>query len=204
MRVEGQASPFGERLDNAEEVHGKIFNHLFYFTRQRMIIKMVNLNLLDKLSSYVYKVGRGCCAALFVVMLLSAVLQVFCRYVLNYPLLWPEELTRFSMVWLTFIGASLGVKKGSHVSFTLIVGRFSGRLQRYFGFFGTICLFVFASVNIGLGIRVLAITTAKSPALNISLFWPKLGMIIGLSFILIHTIYFAFAYLSILFEETQS
>jgi len=167
-----------------------------------MIIKMANLKFLDRLSSYAYQVGRGCCAALFAVMLLSAVLQVFCRYVLNYPLLWPEEVTRYSMVWLTFIGASLGVKKGSHVSFTLIVERFSGRLQRYFGFFGIICLFTFASVNMGLGIRVLAITTAKSPALNISLLWPKLGMIIGLSFIFLHTIYFAFTYFSVLSKKT--
>lgn len=32
--------------------------------------------------------------------------QVFCRYVLNQSLFWSEELARFLLVWLTFLGAS--------------------------------------------------------------------------------------------------
>ncbi|MCG8684691.1 MAG: TRAP transporter small permease [Desulfobacterales bacterium] len=41
----------------------------------------------------------------FAMTLLVAV-QVFCRYVLNQSLFWSEELARFLLVWLTFLGAS--------------------------------------------------------------------------------------------------
>lgn len=41
----------------------------------------------------------------FTMTLLVAV-QVFCRYVLNQSLFWSEELARFLLVWLTFLGAS--------------------------------------------------------------------------------------------------
>jgi len=39
-------------------------------------------------------------------MTLIVAVQVFCRYVLNQSLFWSEELARFLLVWLTFLGAS--------------------------------------------------------------------------------------------------
>jgi len=39
-------------------------------------------------------------------MALIVAVQVFCRYVLNQSLFWSEELARFLLVWLTFLGAS--------------------------------------------------------------------------------------------------
>lgn len=39
-------------------------------------------------------------------MTLLVAAQVFFRYVLNQSLFWSEEMARFLMVWLTFLGAS--------------------------------------------------------------------------------------------------
>ncbi|MBC2703579.1 TRAP transporter small permease [Desulfobacula sp.] len=39
-------------------------------------------------------------------MTLIVAVQVFFRYVLNHSLFWSEELARFLLVWLTFLGAS--------------------------------------------------------------------------------------------------
>lgn len=160
--------------------------------------------MLERLSVYVYKMAYGFCVALFALMMSSMLLQIFCRYVLDYPLLWPEELTRFSMIWLAFIGGSNGVRKGVHVSFRLIVDKFSERARIYFGLFQMICLLFFTSVCAIAGIHVLVDTIGKSPGLNISYFYPKLGIILGFSFILIHTINFTVAHLHILLKETQS
>ncbi|WP_299980715.1 TRAP transporter small permease [Desulfobacula sp.] len=39
-------------------------------------------------------------------MTIVVAVQVFFRYVLNHSLFWSEELARFLLVWLTFLGAS--------------------------------------------------------------------------------------------------
>lgn len=46
-------------------------------------------------------------------MVVTMLLQVFCRYVLNASLSWSEELTRLLFVWLTFLGFGLAVQRGA-------------------------------------------------------------------------------------------
>ncbi len=50
------------------------------------------------------------------IMGLDLGLQVFARYALNHPLTWSEELARYLFVWMTFIGASYGVRHNIHIS----------------------------------------------------------------------------------------
>jgi TRAP-type C4-dicarboxylate transport system permease small subunit len=40
--------------------------------------------------------------------------QVFFRYVLNHSLFWSEELARYFLVWLTFLGASVAYYRKVH------------------------------------------------------------------------------------------
>jgi C4-dicarboxylate transporter DctQ subunit len=46
--------------------------------------------------------------------------QVFCRYVLDFSFSWSEELARYLGVFITFLGAALGVKYGFHFSMDLV------------------------------------------------------------------------------------
>ncbi len=47
-------------------------------------------------------------------MALIVAVQVFCRYVLNQSLFWSEELARYLLVWLTFLGASVAYYRKAH------------------------------------------------------------------------------------------
>ena len=42
--------------------------------------------------------------------------NVVCRYVFNFSLIWVEELTRYMMVWLGFLGSGLVLRFGAHVA----------------------------------------------------------------------------------------
>jgi C4-dicarboxylate transporter DctQ subunit len=48
-------------------------------------------------------------------------LAVFFRYVLNAALPWPEEVAGYLLVWISFAGAYVGLRRGSHISFGALV-----------------------------------------------------------------------------------
>lgn len=57
--------------------------------------------------------------------------QVFTRYGLNYSFSWFEELGRYLVVLIAFLGAGIGAKKGTHFSMDLIVGMLAKPYQYY-------------------------------------------------------------------------
>lgn len=65
------------------------------------------------------RLNRGVEYALFGMglgMALLVAVQVFFRYALNHSIFWSEELARFLLVWLTFLGASVVYRRGAHAS----------------------------------------------------------------------------------------
>ncbi|MFH0822975.1 MAG: TRAP transporter small permease [Pseudomonadota bacterium] len=52
-------------------------------------------------------------------------IEVICRYILGFSFTWTEEVGRYMGVFVTFLGASLGVKYGSHFSMDLLYEKVS-------------------------------------------------------------------------------
>ena len=57
-------------------------------------------------------------------------IQVFCRYVLNYSLFWSEELARYLLVWLTFLGASVAYRRNLHPGIDIVYARMTASFRR--------------------------------------------------------------------------
>lgn len=64
-----------------------------------------------------------CCLGLM--MTAVVILQVFFRYGLNHSLFWSEELARYLLVWLTFLGTSVAYRRTAHPSVNLLQSRLS-------------------------------------------------------------------------------
>lgn len=56
-------------------------------------------------------------------MALLVAVQVFFRYALNNSIFWSEELARFLLVWLTFLGASVAYYRGAHAGVDFLYKR---------------------------------------------------------------------------------
>lgn len=51
------------------------------------------------------------------------------RFTFSIAMPWSEELTRFLVMWMTMVGAALGVGKNEHVGIDVFVTRFPKHLQ---------------------------------------------------------------------------
>jgi TRAP-type C4-dicarboxylate transport system permease small subunit len=73
----------------------------------------------------------GMAAMAFIILLACA--NVFMRYVIGRPWGWVEEVTVFTFVWLTMIGAAAVVNVEGHCSIDVLVRRFPPKWQRAVG-----------------------------------------------------------------------
>jgi len=67
--------------------------------------------LLDRIGAVEQGLGIG----LIVLIVVAITVQVFTRYVLGRPIAWVEESATYAFIWMVFVGASLGLKKGRHI-----------------------------------------------------------------------------------------
>jgi Tripartite ATP-independent periplasmic transporters, DctQ component len=58
-------------------------------------------------------------SALFVATIVLALIQVFFRYVLNNSLSWPDELSRFALTWMIFLGTAMVTRRARQISIDL-------------------------------------------------------------------------------------
>jgi len=69
--------------------------------------------------------------ALFAATILAITAQVLWRYAFRDALPWTEELARYLFIWITFLGAALAVRDGTHIRVSLLVERLPARWRRY-------------------------------------------------------------------------
>lgn len=70
---------------------------------------------LKKLSEGLNRIAEWLTIVFFFIFAVLVVLQVFNRYVLKISIPWPEEVTRYAQVWLTFLAASIMIKESGHI-----------------------------------------------------------------------------------------
>ena len=63
-------------------------------------------------------------------MTVVVAVQVFSRYVLNQSLFWSEELARYLLVWLSFLGASVAYRRKAHPGIDVLSAKMSGALRK--------------------------------------------------------------------------
>ena len=69
----------------------------------------------------VNKLEEAALAGTLLGLALMAFVEVVSRYMFNHSFTWFEELSRYLGVFMTFLGASLGVKYGTHFCMDLMV-----------------------------------------------------------------------------------
>jgi TRAP-type C4-dicarboxylate transport system permease small subunit len=125
-----------------------------------------------------------CLAAMTVAILVN----VFFRYVLNSPLAWPPELSRFLMVAVTLLASGLALRKGAHVGVTVVVTRLPVRVQAWVFTINSLLMAGFLAVLLWQGF-ILAFSEGPrqtAPSLGISMMFAFIPLPLGALLMLIH------------------
>lgn len=68
---------------------------------------------------------------MFFVMVIVVFLQVIFRFVLDQPLAWTEELSRYLLVWITFLGAGYAMSVKAHPSVELLYEKANSYVKKF-------------------------------------------------------------------------
>ncbi|AET69715.1 TRAP-type C4-dicarboxylate transport system, small permease component [Desulfosporosinus orientis DSM 765] len=122
------------------------------------------------------------CTMLLSIMTIVVFYQVFCRFVIKAALPWSEELSIYILAWVTFLGASIGVKRGSHIGVEAVIVLFPKKIQRYFVLLSYIFCTVFFVIIVYYGLLIVQkqiITGQVSPAMRIPMYYAYLSVPVG-------------------------
>ena len=97
-----------------------------------------------------YSVG-----GLFIVIAVTALAQVFTRYVLGDSLTWTHELDILLMIWAVWLGAAIGIHRKAHLKVGILSERFSKGTRNVLNVLMDVLILVFFAVLGGKGIAVI-------------------------------------------------
>jgi TRAP-type transport system small permease protein len=92
-------------------------------------------------------------ALLMAALTILVFLGVFYRYVLVAPLAWVEEVARLCLVWVSFLGAYLAMRRAQHITLELVRARLPPATRRVVDLAGGAVLIAFLLVLVGHGVR---------------------------------------------------
>ena len=117
---------------------------------------------------WLYRLEECVTGAACFVIVVAISLQVFCRYVLNHPLSWPEEVAKLAFVWGSFFGATVGVRRRAHIAIEALVLVLPERIRRTFGVFVQLGVLTVLAVLCWSGVQMVRMASASIlPAINI-------------------------------------
>lgn len=101
---------------------------------------------LEAINRYVEKAEYGLSLVTIASTSFITILQVVMRYGFNHPLTWPEEVSTLLLVWMTFAGASIMVKKRQHIEIDFFVNLFPKKWQNVVDLLNYFLMFCFSIV----------------------------------------------------------
>ena len=134
------------------------------------------------------------CINWFLAMLMAGMVaivsaQVWYRFILNDPLSWSEEASRYLFVWISFMGAAAGVRYQVHLGIDLMEKILPAGSYRMVVIVVNLIIQVFLLMIIYWGFKILGVIQfQESPSMHISMRYPYMAVPVGSIFMLINSL----------------
>ena len=128
---------------------------------------------------------------LFIFMVALITLGVSFRYFFHAPLNWTDEYAMYTLVWVTFIGGSMSIKKNKASAMTFVVERIPVQLSKKLILLGTFLTFAFCLFILYVSLQWITnplSLTQKSPVNGMPMIIPYAAIPLGFLFMTIHAL----------------
>jgi TRAP-type C4-dicarboxylate transport system permease small subunit len=128
--------------------------------------------------------------ALMIVAMVDMLVGVFLRYVMTWisatfdlptvRFFWVEEVGEYALAWLTFIGAAIGIRRGTHFAVQVLTDHLPAPARRAVTLGHYVLLIGFGALVAVYGWQVSELNSQSfSPALDLNLRWLYLSSVVG-------------------------
>ena len=122
-------------------------------------------------------------------MVVAISAQVWYRFILNDPLSWSEELGRYMFVWISFIGAAVGIRYRVHLGIDLLEKMVSAGAYRYLAVMVNLLIQIFLVVVVYQGFDIIKVVQFQTSAsMGIPMTYPYAAVPVGALLMLINSL----------------
>jgi TRAP-type C4-dicarboxylate transport system permease small subunit len=133
--------------------------------------------MIETLSREANRLAERVMAALIGAMTLLVGAQIAGRFLFSYSIFWSDELARFLLVWIAFLGMSVGARRGAHPGVDSLVRLLSPRWAHGASLAAIGCSLLFFLVMTGYGTLLVLRTWGQvSPSLGLRMGVPYLAV----------------------------
>jgi TRAP-type C4-dicarboxylate transport system permease small subunit len=151
---------------------------------------------LDILDRVLLRASRWIVIVILAAMALMVFANVVLRFTTDHSILWVEEVSRYLMIWLTFLGSGLVLRYGGHIGIDTLQSAFPdhAHLIRIAIFF---LLLGFFGFMVWIGTRYAMLTWAQTtPVLQIPVGFVYSAMPGGFALLILHLLMMARPYMA--------
>lgn len=141
---------------------------------------------LSRVCASLDRLQQECLALVLAILFLDLLAQILSRFVFRVPLVWTEELSRLSMIWMVFLGAALAIRRRGHFVVEFVVQLLPAGPRRLVRAAIFLCLLVVSGVFLVQGTLFARMgLDVVSPTMDVRMIWsysavPAGGLFMGL------------------------
>jgi TRAP-type transport system small permease protein len=150
--------------------------------------------MLNSFDRVLIRANRWCVIALLAGMACIVFFNVALRFLTDHSILWVEEVSRFMMIWLTFLGAGVVLRYGAHIGIDTLQDRFPAAAPALRTLIFVLLLGFFATMT-WLGTAYVVRTwNQTTPVLQIPYGAVYLALPVGFGLMIVHLLLMAVPY----------
>jgi TRAP-type C4-dicarboxylate transport system permease small subunit len=140
------------------------------------------------------RLNRWAVIGILASMAIMVFANVALRFLTDHSILWVEEVSRYLMIWLTFLGSGIVLRYGAHIGVDTLQERFPRQAPVLRAIIFALLLMFFVAM-VGLGFRYALLTWAQTtPVMQIPVGAVYLAMPLGFILMIVHLLLMAAPY----------